>query len=269
MRINLGRLRLHFVMDSHYYMRINRTILNTACNKHIHRKKRFPESQGTENKNLYCHTKRVRKISRDKSSKQPPDSHFQRASNWVWNERNQTSRVLQRLTPMQNPSTSTHGSITGVSSVLWAGQTLPAAFYQWTTSSSTSWRGLDPKWCLKHQLPQLRSLHLWLRILGIGFLPRAALCTAKHVRVRKKNTTSPHPQKNPKNQKQPIQTKKSTLKLQSLDICKKMEGGSLLQGICLSTAARFTTVTLWTMLEYRDTALGRPNKKELRTFGKA
>lgn len=49
---------------------------------------------------------------------------------------------------------------------------------------------------------QLRSLHLWPKILGIGSLPRAALCTAKvHESQEKKPTTSQ------KNKQQPKQTK--------------------------------------------------------------
>lgn len=73
-----------------------------------------------------------------------------------------------------------------------------------------------------------------------GSLPRAALCIAKYIRARKKKLPSP-PTKT--NQTKP-NTNKNTLTLQSMDICKKIKGGCLLQGISLSTAGWFTAMTL-------------------------
>lgn len=101
------------------------------------------------------------------------------------------------FTPTQSPQ---HQCITGVSSVLWAGQTLPAAFYQWTTTSSTSWGVLNPKWCLQQQPAQIpasvtQDFRDW-------FSARAALCPAKvHESREKKSTTSQ------KTKQQPKQTK--------------------------------------------------------------
>ena len=70
MSINLGRLSVHLVTDSHDYSEINRTTLHTGlyaistCIDTI-----FPESHGTENKKKHCRAKRVRKIHRDKNCK--------------------------------------------------------------------------------------------------------------------------------------------------------------------------------------------------------
>lgn len=91
---------------------------------------------------MYCHTKRVRKIHRDFKTTpwQSLPTCLKLTLKLEKSEKsNFTSPAEFKRGPHFPPHTilspSPHGCIAGVSSVLWAGQTLPAEFYQWTTTS--------------------------------------------------------------------------------------------------------------------------------------
>lgn len=158
--------------------------------------------------------------------------------------------------PTHNPQ---HQCITGVSSVLWAGQTLPAAFYQWTTTSSTSWGVLDPKWCLQHQPAQIpasvtQDFRDWF--------------SAQSCPLHSKSTWEPG--KKPTNL--PKKTNNNPNKQKHFEIAisgyLQENGRRKLAPRDLSIHCLFhnsDTELYWNT----DTALGTPNTKELSTFGKA
>lgn len=198
-------------------------------------KKRFPESQGTENKNTYCHTKGVRKMFKD--FKTTPWQSLPTCLKLTLNlEKSDKSNFTCLIYPHTQPSAPEHTGALLCQLCPWSWANTASCILSMDNNLQhfLKWPGFQ---MIKHQLPQLRSPCLRLKTFGIDSLPRAALYTAKYIRARKRNPLLPL-------KKKTNQPNKSTLRLQSLDICKKMEGGSLLQGICLSTAVCFTMMTL-------------------------